>query len=724
MKIHNRLLVFVLVSIAFYAIALHALRRGVERISDALLDVEVQELTTHLNRIVDLEYAPLEKGIFDKTFWDDMVAFVRTPDREWAKENIDDAFPNYGVQFVWVYAPDQSLVYAMSTTRADPTGAQLSVEHLRDTFDGQWFRHFYGRNADDALVEYFTAPIQPSADSERHTPPQGFLVGARLLDHAFVDRLASLTGSPVGLDAAAAGDRPSSRADPHSGLVEIFQPLVSWNGAPLATLHTMHRNATVQVQRTALDRYNRIYLAFAAVNLALLTVFIFAWVKIPLQRISDSLDRQEVAPVARYFDARHEFGTLARLIRSFFQQREALVTEIEMRKQYESHLREARDLADRSARAKADFLSVMSHELRTPLNAVIGLASLVLQQAPRPDQVENLTTLRFSAETLLALINDVLDFNKMDAGKLQLERRQVDLGALVDSLRRSFEPQARAKGLTLTAEIGADVPPVLGDPLRLAQILGNLLSNAVKFTERGIVRLTVGLAEAGEARVRIAFHVADTGVGIPIDQQAQIFELFTQVRSESERHHGGTGLGLTIVRKLLALMGSAIELDSAPGRGSTFRFTLELPRAPEPAAIAPERAAPSADRLADARVLLVEDNAVNRQLAATFLRKWGCAVDVADTGALAVDKAAAQAYDLILMDIQMPEMSGIEATARIRAQPDGPNLRTPILAFTATSPTADAAASDVGFDDYIIKPIDPERLRETLRHHLPRVPPA
>ena len=731
MKIHNRFLLFLLLTIAVYVLALHALRGGTERISAMLLSVELREVATHLNQIVDLERAPMEKGIFDNTFWDDMVAFVHHPKREWALENIEHAFPNFGLQFVWVYDANLDLVYSMPpTVAADAEQARLTPAQLREALADGWFRHFYEQPAGPLPVEYFVAPIQPSADNERRTPPHGFVVGARRLDADYIHRLSGIAGSEVSLQPWPVELPPTNHADPASGSIEVFSPIADRRGAPLAALRAHHVNEGIQLLRASLDNYNVLYLAFAIADLALLAVFIFAWMKIPLRRISESLDRHDLAPVSRYLDARHEFGTLARLIRSFFQQRDALVTELEMRKQYEAHLREARDLADRAAHAKADFLSVMSHELRTPLNAVIGFATLLLDERPRPDQVENLSELKVAAENLLVLINDMLDFNKMEAGTLVLEQRAVDLRRLLADLVHTFEPQAQAKRLSLAVEVAPEVPAtVIGDPLRVAQVLGNLLSNAIKFTDRGGITLAAALASEAGVRVRVAFRVADTGIGIAAADQGQIFELFTQAESDTTRRYGGAGLGLTIVRKLLALMGSAIEVESTPGQGSTFRFVLEFARAPLAGA---ERAArPPADEagrgaVAGRRVLVVEDNAVNRELAVTFLRRWGCAVDTAEDGLAAVEKAAARPYDLILMDLQMPQMSGIDATSRIRRNLRGPNARTLIIAFTATNPEDNLADVDAaGFDDYIAKPIDPDKLRATLERALAKMmPPA
>jgi signal transduction histidine kinase len=583
MRIHTRLLVLVLLSIALYAIALAALRRAGERIGVGILQTQLAEAARHLDAVLALERAPIERSLFDNTFWDDMVAFVRQPDPEWAREYIDEAFPVFGIQQAWVYDVDLNQVYAVDN--ADEAARRPASDRVRAAIALRPFAHFYARTDAGTVIEYFTAPIQPSDDLERRTAPRGWLVAGRALDDAYLQRLAAATGTEVALlPVSDGGALPVGGIDVATSSITLYTALAGADGVPVAQLEARRQNRGLPLLAAELTSYNWLYLLFAFANLALLGAFVIVWVRRPLQRVSESLDRGDLAPVAPYLGATHEFGTIARLIRSFLAQREALLGEVEMRKQSEVALREARDLATRSSRAKSDFLSVMSHELRTPLNVVIGYADMLLDEQPRADQREPLRTLRSAAESLLALVNEVLDLNRIDAGKLPLEQRAFDPAALIDTLLRSTRPQAEAAGVALIAELPRELPHVVGDPLRLAQVLGNLLSNAVKFTPVGCITVAVAEQPDADGAVCLEFRVSDTGIGIPPEKQALIFEVFTQADSDTTRRYGGSGLGLSIAQRLVGLMGGVITVESAPGRGSTFRFTLRFPRAEKPSA--------------------------------------------------------------------------------------------------------------------------------------------
>jgi signal transduction histidine kinase len=717
MRIHTRLLLLLLVSIALYALAASAMRRSGERISEGVLATQLAEAAGHFETVRAMERAPIERAVFDNTFWDEMVRFVHRPDPAWARDNIVDAFPLFGIYDAWVYDPELREVYALQrTAAARPSSAQVRAAINRDPF-----ARFYRVLGDGAVVEYFCAPIQPSDDSQRRTTPRGWLVAARLLDAAYLQRLAGATGAAVTL-APAANGVPVDDVDVATNSIQLYAGLRDAEGAPVAVLQARRENVGLPQLTQALAASNALYLLFACANLIALALFIIFWVRNPLQRLAASLDRHDIEPVRRYLDAPHEFGTMARLIRTFLEQREALLGEIEMRRQSEQALREARDLATRSARAKSDFLSVMSHELRTPLNAVIGYADMLLDEQPRADQEESLRALRFAAEALLAQVNDVLDFNRIEAGKVELEQREFDPQALVEMLLRTFRPQAAAADLTLHAALGPALPPrVIGDPLRLAQILTNLISNAIKFTPAGSVTVAVEAQPAAGQQVQLAFRVTDTGIGIPADKQRMIFEVFTQAEADTTRRYGGSGLGLTIAQRLAGLMGAVITVESEPGRGATFRFSLTLPLSAAPQ---PEPARPRRD-LAGHTVLVVDDNVVNRQLAVRMLVAWGCEVEAAENGVAAVACAASRRFDLILMDIFMPELNGIDAAARIREMPDGLNATTPIVAFTATNPEDSMSGADAArFDGWVAKPLRPALLRAVLSRHFGLGPAA
>lgn len=370
----------------------------------------------------------------------------------------------------------------------------------------------------------------------------------------------------------------------------------------------------------------------------------------------------------------------------------------------------AKSNAEEAAQAKTDFLSIMSHEIRTPLNAVIGTTYHMIDEGPREDQKKDLQDLRTSSENLLSLINNILDFNKIDAGKVEFENDHVVIKDFIEGIVFSQKSVAAHKGIKLHCNIDNAIPEVLVlDKTRFIQILTNLVGNAIKFTEKGSVMVRVTNMIQAKNSCRLLFEVVDTGIGIPKDKHKKIFNVFEQANTSVSRNYGGTGLGLSITSKLLNLLGSQLQLESEEDVGSKFYFDIHLEIGHESQVVSLTRA--DFD-LEGTNVLLVEDNELNALIATRLLNKWNCKVDVAQNGLIAVESNQKKDYDIILMDIQMPTMDGYTASKKIREE--GYNV--PIIALTASAAfekKEDLSAS--GIDDVVTKPFEPGNLYNIMR---------
>lgn len=380
-----------------------------------------------------------------------------------------------------------------------------------------------------------------------------------------------------------------------------------------------------------------------------------------------------------------------------------------LNRKLQSSIAEANELAE----SKSNFLSTMSHELRTPLNSVVGISELLLEDKPEERQKENLTILQFSALDLLSLINNILDFNKIDSDKLTLERVPVRLAEFMLNICAVLRIKAANKHLQLLLEMdeGVNRTNVITDPIRLSQVMYNLIGNAIKFTEKGSVTVKLSLVKKTESEAEVLFSIADTGIGIHPDKHEQIFELFTQADSHLTRKHEGTGLGLAIVRKILALFGSRIELESSQGRGARFFFTIPFVIAAEDAGINTPTAGEKAD-LSHLRILIAEDNDVNRMILMKQMDKLNVKPVIVENGEDAYEAFIAGDFDLIFLDLHMPVSDGYQAIKQIRAQP-APKGDVHIIAFTA-SVTEQQKIIDAGFDDYLYKPVNMSDLRDKL----------
>lgn len=384
-------------------------------------------------------------------------------------------------------------------------------------------------------------------------------------------------------------------------------------------------------------------------------------------------------------------------------------------------LEKAKTEAEEATVAKSEFLNVMSHEIRTPLNAVIGLSHILSQSNPTASQKKHIELLQFSSENLLSLVNDILDFGKIEAGKVELEERPFDLVAHIRKIISTLEPYARSKNLELLLEIHDEIKhKVMGDPTRLGQIVFNLINNAIKFTPTGKVKLMIDNLGEGDGEINLKLTVVDTGIGIEPEVQKMIFEGFSQANSQTNRKYGGSGLGLTISSRLLHLMGSELILESEIGKGSRFWFTLNFNYVPGEEHLV-ETAMGDHEIDSDCKVLVVEDNRINLLILEKLLLDLGIKCDTAMNGKEAVDKALISNYDLVLMDLQMPIMDGYSASKEI-GDHFKENAPTIIAISAANEGSFNEELAKHGMVDFIQKPIDIDQFTKKIRKFLNRTP--
>ncbi len=379
---------------------------------------------------------------------------------------------------------------------------------------------------------------------------------------------------------------------------------------------------------------------------------------------------------------------------------------------------QAKKEAEEAAQAKARFLANMSHEIRTPMNAIVGMSALLLKADPSEKQLNFIKSINSAAENLLALINDILDYSKIDAGKLVLEEAGFSIREVVQELMQIVSFKTDPSKVKIGTHIDENVPErIVGDKVRLNQVLMNLVSNAVKFTEEGEVTISVETIQDAQDKVKVRFSVKDTGIGIAPDKIEMIFGSFTQASTDTTRKYGGSGLGLAIVKQILELQGTEIKIESQVGKGSNFYFNLDFSKDNGSVYEVKSEQPENFHSLEGVKILAAEDNELNQILATHLLESWGAQVDIAENGEKTLEMLKQNNYDLILMDIQMPLMDGYQATEKIRKNFQSPKNMLPIIAMTANVLDGEREKClACGMDDYIIKPLCPENLNFVIRN--------
>jgi len=721
MKLRPKVITLIVCLFAVLSLAQLLVQRGI--LLPSFAELERQAATTDMERVSHALEGDMEQlaiSARDWGNWIDTYTFMSDRNAGYIAANLNAdsistlhldalAFIDLKGGVIWPRAGEGDSIGADFISRPQLPAARAWTDALR-----------YGRPVSGLLRTSkgpLLATMSPVLDGSGTGAHRGMVLMGRLLTPEVIARIGRQAQASLNMTAAGAATFAASEkvrtfevardtwlAERHDTTV-VFKDFFDVTGAPLFTMR-IESPRTISARGRDTVAYASVFLVFAgAAALALLIVMLKRAVLDPVTTLTrharqigatgdftSTLDLNrpdELGELAREFDrmVRHLAGAKAQ-------------AETEAKR------------AQAASQAKTDFLATMSHEIRTPMNGVLGCVSLLLETPLRPEQEEFAQIIRRSADSLLTILNDILDYSKVEAGHLTLEEIAFDLRASCDDIHRLLQQSALQRGLMLQLHYSPQAPQFIrGDAVRMRQILLNLTSNAIKFTERGSVRIEVSRPDG--AHLEIA--VQDTGIGISPEQLPKLFERFTQADSSITRRYGGTGLGLAICKRLVELMGGQIGATSTPGQGSRFFFIVPLVVAPsvsEPLPASP----PLRHYRPGRRILVVEDNPINQRIAEHMLRKLGHTMDLAQHGREALELLSAHRYDLVLMDCQMPEMDGIEATAHIR-NPASSVLDhdIPVIAMTANAFAEDRERClAVGMNDFLAKPVDREILAQLI----------
>lgn len=729
MKVRNQLLVIFLSAIGILLITTFVLLSDITKKNNVLLEAGYADLKKEATKVVDMKSSVLGNWVYDNSFWNELVATVKQKDTAWFENNLIPGMEKFNSDAVWVMDAKGSIFYSIinGSTEVRKEDFFMDIPLLYDSLQKKPFTHFYAQ-INNEVLEVYTAPIQVGTDNLRITKANGYLIAAQFLNKNYLQGLGHVSEKAL-YQLMPANTASNDKIIKDEVTINHYIPLHGFNSKTLKLLKITKKMEVLAAYKKDLLTYLLIFIAVVVAIAIALYIYFKGRIISPLNALSIALELKKDTFLDKLKPKKNEFGELAGLISNFFKQNDLLTMEINTRIASEEALKKAASelekatidkiRAEQAHLAKTEFLSTMSHEIRTPINGVIGVCNLLMEEKLTKQQREYVNILNFSSRHLLSVVSDILDFSKIESGNFQFEKTSFDLLKTCRNMIELYEPRAVEKHIQLVFEPEAIVPFSLhGDSVRLCQIITNLLNNAIKFTHKGTVSLGYKTISETTAQTTLEFTVKDTGIGISHDKMDAIFEKFTQADISTSSNYGGTGLGLTISKKLVELQGGKMVAKSELGKGSTFTFYLSFEKHVYVDNLPLPGHTKYPKNLQGLKVLVAEDNKINAQVLSGFLRKWQVNFEIVGNGSEVVQKLAFSNYDLILMDLQMPVMDGKEATLKIRNEKATDYCNIPIIALTADATSETQSTIDqYGFSQYLAKPFNPDALFRLLKKY-------
>jgi signal transduction histidine kinase/ActR/RegA family two-component response regulator len=728
MKTRPAILFITLISLVLIVVFFVVFKTATESKNKVLLQNRYAELRKSSKSLIEGNSKYLENFVLDNTYESELISAVSQKDFKWLNYNFVPTLNSYDIDYFWIFDNKGQLLFGKDAAGNTIPFFEINKTLFCKTLEKKPFRNFYVK-FDTAITQIVIAPIDLTGVIKNHTAQYVYFVCGKKYDKSYLDKLSSIS-TGAGFYIAHKIQVPEDSVNSKKNIINYQYALIDFSGNTLATLISSKTFDEINVYSNYLSNYSMLYLIFILLLLFAYYQYLGKKVLRPIALLSQALDKKDSTYLGNLKLRGDEFADMANLIDDSFKSNKKLNEEIQLRVRSENELKVAavnlenatieKIRAEQDRLAKGDFLSTMSHEIRTPINGIIGIANLLKTEKLKRSQHDLVDTLLFSSNYLLSILTDILDFSKIESGNLTFDNIQFNLREICESVQSLNNANAQKKGIGLVLNADKNVADYIsGDSVRLCQMLNNLVGNAIKFTDKGEVQIAYRLLHEKDNQQTIEFTVKDSGIGIAADKLDTIFESFSQADRTISTNYGGTGLGLTITKKLIELQGGSIKVDSKINKGTTFTFVLTFQKVNVWQYKEQKKIRNQCHLNLDGlKVLVAEDNKINATILNKFLDKWNVKMDHAVNGSQVLEKLKVQEYDLILMDLHMPVMGGKEATKIIREDKLSSYNQIPIIALTADATTeTQKIILESGFNEYVTKPFNPDKLYSVLEKY-------